>query len=104
MGAIWSKERILGKFRSFRGVHGRGDVTLSWFIDSVVCLGSYRRGGTLLGIAYRVLLNKGGLRPQRSSPFVICYRHGHRSWQQDAAGLFGLLGSRRSILTGVLGT
>ena len=28
MGAIWSKERILGKFRSFRGVHGRGDVSL----------------------------------------------------------------------------
>ena len=27
MGAIWSKEHILGKFRSFRGVHGRGDVS-----------------------------------------------------------------------------
>ena len=26
MGATWSKERILGRFRSFHGVHGRGDV------------------------------------------------------------------------------
>jgi hypothetical protein len=34
---------------------------------------------------------------------VICYRHGHRSWHQDAIRLFGLLGSRCSILTGVLG-
>jgi hypothetical protein len=47
VGAIWSKERILGKFRSFRGVHGRGDVSLPQFIDSVVCVGSYRRGDTL---------------------------------------------------------
>src|SRR5262249_22601676 len=39
----------------------------------------------------------------RSSPFVICYRHGHRSWHQDAIRLFGLLGSRCSILTAVLG-
>lgn len=38
MGAIWSKERILGQFRSFRGVHGRGDVSLPQFIDSVVCV------------------------------------------------------------------
>src|SRR5215469_9196209 len=44
-----------------------------------------------------------GLRPLRSSPFVICYGHGHRSWHQDAIRLFGLLGSRCSILTGVLG-
>ena len=49
MGTIWSKERILGKFRSFRGVHGRGDVSLPQFIDSVVCVGSYSRG-TLFGI------------------------------------------------------
>ena len=39
----------------------------------------------------------------RSSPFVICYGHGHRSWHQDAIRLFGLLGGRCSILTGVLG-
>src|SRR3981081_527888 len=32
VGAIWSKERILGKFHSFRGVHGRGDVSLPQFI------------------------------------------------------------------------
>jgi hypothetical protein len=47
MGAIWSKERILGRFRSFRGIHGRGDVSLPKFIDGVVCMGSYRRGDTL---------------------------------------------------------
>ena len=103
MGAIWSKERILGKFRSFRGIHGRGDVSLPQFIDGVVCVGSYRRGDTLWDIAYRRLQNTNGLRPLRSSPFVICYRHGHRSWHQDAIRLFGLLGSRCSILTGVLG-
>src|SRR4030095_2311537 len=55
MGAIWSKECILGKFRSFRRVHGRGDVPLPQFIDSVVCVGSYRRGDTLWDIAYRRL-------------------------------------------------
>jgi hypothetical protein len=43
------------------------------------------------------------LRRLRSSPFVICDRHGHRSWHQDAIRLFGLLGGRCSILTGVLG-
>ena len=47
--------------------------------------------------------NTNGLRPLRSSPFVICYGHGHRSWHQDAIRLFGLLGGRCSILTGVLG-
>ena len=103
MGAIWSKERILGKFRSFRGVHGRGDVSLPQFIDSVVCVGSYRRGDTLWDIAYRRLQNTNGLRPLGSSPFVICYGHGHGSWHQDAIRLFGLLGGRCSILTGVLG-
>lgn len=102
MGAIWSKERILGKFRSFRGVHGRGDVSLPQFIGSVVCVGSYRRGVTLWDIAYRRLQNTNGLCPLRSSPFVICYSHGHRSWHQDAIRLFSLLGSRCSILTGVL--
>ena len=30
MGATWSKERILGRFRSFRGVHGRGDVSMAY--------------------------------------------------------------------------
>ena len=59
---------------------------------------------TLLGIlliaGFKIRMS---LRPLRSSPFVICYRHGHRSWHQDAIRLFGLLGSRCSILTGVLG-
>jgi hypothetical protein len=27
------KERILGRFRSFRGIHGRGDVSIPQFID-----------------------------------------------------------------------
>src|SRR5215472_870130 len=103
VGAIWSKERILGKFRSFRRVHERGDVSLPQFIDSVVCVGSYCRGDTLWDIAYRRLQNTNNLRPLRSFAFVICYRHGHRSWHQDAIRLFGLLGSRGSILTGVLG-
>src|ERR1700739_1835147 len=77
VGAIWSKERILGEFRSFRGVYGRGDVSLPEFIDSVVCVGSYRRGDTLWDIAYRRLQNTNGLHPLRSSPFVVCHRHGH---------------------------
>ena len=38
-----NKERILGKFRSFRGLHGRSDVSFPWFIDGVVCMGRYRR-------------------------------------------------------------
>src|SRR5499433_628789 len=103
VGAIWSKERILGKFRSFRGVHGHGDVSLSQFIDSAVCVGSYCRGDTLWDIAYRRLQNTNGLRPLRSFAFVICYWHGYWSWHQDAIRLFGLLGSCCSILTGVLG-
>jgi hypothetical protein len=49
------------------------------------------------------LQNTNGLRPRRSSPFVICYGHGDRSWHQDTIRLFGLLGGRCSILTGVLG-
>src|SRR2546430_838547 len=84
MGATWSKERILGRFRSFRGIHGRGDVSLPQFIDGVVCMGSYRRGDPLWDIAHRRLQNTNGLRPLRSSPFVICYGNGHRSWHQDA--------------------
>src|SRR5262244_2402672 len=100
-GPYGAKNVSWGNFA--HGVHGRGDVSLPQFIDSVVCVGSYRRGDTLWDIAYRRLQNTNGLRPLRSSPFVICYRHGHRSWHQDAIRLFGLLGSRCSILTGVLG-
>ncbi len=54
-------------------------------------------------IAHRRLQHTNGVRPFRSSPFVICYGHGHRSRHQDAIRLFGLLGGRCSILTGVLG-
>src|SRR5215470_7632267 len=79
------------------------DVSLRQFIDGVVCMGSYRRGDTLSDIAHRRLQNTNGLRPLRSSPFVICYGHGHRSWHQEAIRLFGLLGGRCSILTDVLG-
>src|SRR5215831_18454684 len=53
MGPTWSQERILGRFRSFRGIHGRGDVSLPQFIDGVVCVGSYRRGDPLWDIAHR---------------------------------------------------
>jgi hypothetical protein len=45
------------KFRSFRRIHGRGDVSLPQFIDGVVCMGSYRRGDTLWDIAHRMLQN-----------------------------------------------
>lgn len=68
MGALRDKERILGKFRSFRGVHGRGDVSLPQFIDSVLCVGSHRRGDTLRDTAYRGLQNTNGLPPLGSSP------------------------------------
>src|SRR5215472_4995075 len=103
MGTARSKERILGGFRSFREIHWRGDVFIPEFIDGVVCVGSYRSGDPLWDVAHRRLQNTNGLRPLRSSPYVICYRHGHRSWHQEATRLFGLLGSRRSILTVVLG-
>jgi len=53
VGAVWSKRRVLGKFRSFRGVHGRGDVSLPQFMGSVVCLGIHRRGNALWDIADR---------------------------------------------------
>ena len=55
MGAIWSKERILGRFRSFRGIHGRGNVSLPQSTGGVVCMGSYRRGDPLWDIAHRRL-------------------------------------------------
>src|SRR6516165_5768034 len=73
MGAPWSEERILGRFRSFRGIPRRGDVSLPQFIDGVVRLGSYRRGDSLWDIAHRRLQNTNNIRPLRSSPFVICY-------------------------------
>src|SRR6185437_4844436 len=103
MGAIWSKERILGGFRSFREIHRRGDVSLPEFMGGVVCMDSYRCRDTLWDIAHRRLQNTNRLRPLRSSAFVICYGNVHRAWHQDALGLFGLLGGRCSILTGVLG-
>ena len=103
MGATWSKERILGRFRSFRGIHGRGDVSLPQFIDGVVCVGSYRRGDPLWDIAHRRLQNTGYLRPLWFSALVICYRHGYRSRHQEAVRLFGFLGGRCRIFTGILG-
>src|SRR5262249_19858863 len=92
-GPYGAKNVSWGNFSHFVE-NRRGDVSLPQFIDSVVCVGSYRRGDTLWDIAYRRLQNTNGLRPLRSSPFVICYRHGQRSWHQDAIPLFGLLGSR----------
>ena len=102
-GPYGAKNVSWGRFRSFRGIHGRGDVFLPHFIDGVVCMGSYRRGDTLWDIAHRRLQNTNGLRPLRSSPFVICYGYGHRSWHQEAIRLFGLLGGRSSILAGIPG-
>ena len=59
---------------------------------------------TLFGILLIVgFKTTNGLCPLRSSSFVICYGHSHRSWHQDAIRLFGLLGGRCSILTSVLG-
>src|SRR5207245_2218957 len=72
--AAWSNERAVGKFRSFRGLHGRGDVPLPQFIDSVVCVGSYGRGDTLWDIAYRRLQHTNSLGPLGSSHLVSCHR------------------------------
>ncbi len=83
-----------------RGPYGAKNV--SWEI-SLFCMGSYCRGDTLWDIAHRRLQNTNGLRPLRSSPFVVCYGYAHRPWHQETIRLFGLLGGRSSILTGVLG-
>ena len=102
-GPYGAKNVSWGDFAHFVEYTGRGDVSLSQFIDGVICMDSYRRGDPLWDLAHRRLQNTNRLRPLRSSPFVICYGHGHRSWNQNAIGLFGLLGGRCSILTGVLG-
>lgn len=39
-------------------------------------MGSYRRGDTLWDIAYRRLQNTSGLRPLRSSPFLLSFAIG----------------------------
>src|SRR5215470_7632266 len=54
MGAIWSKERILGRFRSFRGVHGR--VT-SLFASSLTV--SFAWAATVGETLFRILLIAG---------------------------------------------
>ena len=102
-GPYGAKNVSWGNFAHFREIHGRGDVSFPQFIDGVVCMGSYHLGDTPWDIAHRRLQNTNSLRPLRSSPFVICYGHGHRSFHQDAIRLFGLLGGRSSILTGVPG-
>ncbi len=101
-GPYGAKNVSWGDFAHF--VEYTGAVTsLSEFIEGVVCMGSYCNRDTLWDIAHRRLQNPNGLRPLRSSPFVVCSGHGHRSWHQDAIRLFGLLGGHCSILTGVLG-
>jgi hypothetical protein len=102
-GPYGAKNVSWGNFAHFVEYTGRGDVSVPQFIDSVVCVGSYPRGDTLWDITYRRPQNTNGLRPLRSSAFVICYGHGHRSRHQGATRLFGLLGGRCSILIGVLG-
>src|SRR5215470_4708423 len=62
-GPYGAKNVSWGNFGPFRRVHGRGDVSLPQFIDSVVCVGSYHRGDTLRDIAYRRLQNTNGLPP-----------------------------------------
>ncbi len=103
LGPYGAKNVSWGNFAHFVEYTGAVMSLFPQFIDGVVCMGSYRRGDTLWDIAHRRLQNTNGLRPLRSSPFVICYGYGHRSWHQDAIRLFGLLGGRCSILTGVLG-
>ena len=61
----YGAKNVLGRFRSFRGVHGRGDVSLPKFIDSVVCVGSDRRRDTPWDIAHRRLQSANDLRPLR---------------------------------------
>ena len=102
-GPHGAKNVAWGNFAQF--VEYTGAVT-SLFPSSLTvpfAVAATRRGDTLGDIAYRRLQNTNGLRPFRSSPFVVCHRHGHRSWHQDAIRLLGLLGSRCSILTSVLG-
>src|SRR5215813_7914287 len=101
-GPYGAKNVSWGNFAHF--VEYTGKVTSLFPSSSTVSFAwAACRGDTLWDIAYRRLQNTNGLRPLRSSPFVICYWHGHGSWHQDALRLFGLLGSCCSILTGVLG-
>src|SRR6266852_1355086 len=102
-GPYGAKNVSWGNFAHF--VEYTGAVTSLFPSSSTV---SFAWAATVAETLFGILLiagfkNTNGLRPFRSSPFVICYRHGHRSWHQDAIRLFGLLGSRCSILTGVLG-
>jgi hypothetical protein len=61
-------------------------------------------GETLFGVLLnRRLQNTRHLRPLWFSALVICYRHGYRSRRQDAVRLFGFLGGRCRIFTGILG-
>ena len=97
-----AKNLSWGDFAHF--VEYTGAVTsLPEFIEGVVCMGGYCNRDTLWDIAHRRPQNPNGLRPLRSSPFVVRSGHGHRSWQQEAIRLFGPLGGHCSILTGVLG-
>jgi hypothetical protein len=55
------------------------------------------------GSANRRLQNTRYLHPLWFFALVICCRHGYRSRRQDAVRLFGFLGGRCRIFTGILG-
>ena len=102
-GDLPGKERILENFAHF--VEYTGAVT-SLFPSSLTV--SFAWAATVAETVFGILLIA-GFKIRMASVlsglllFVICYGHGHRSWHQDAIRLFGLLGGRCSILTGVLG-
>jgi hypothetical protein len=102
MGTLRGKERILGRFCSFSGVHALRDDPFPQFTNRIACMGFYHRGDALGGIANRRLQNTRYLGPLWFSALVICYRHGYKSRHQDAARLFGFLGGRCRIFTGIL--
>jgi hypothetical protein len=102
-GPYGAKNVSWGNFAHF--VNYTGAVTalfLSSLTVSFACAGTVAE--TLFGILLISEASKYEWPPSsRVSPFVICYRHGHRSRHQDAIRVFGLLGGSGSILAGVLG-
>jgi len=81
--------------------NGRVMSLLPQFIDGVVCMAA-----TVAETLWDIGSSQLQIRMASVSPvFSFCHLlwHGHRSWHQDAIRLFGLLGGRCSILTGVLG-
>ena len=82
-GPYGAKNVSWGKFANFVKYT---DAVMSFFPSSLTVSFAWAAtvGETLWYFAHRRLQNTNGLRPLRSSTFVICYGHGHRSWYQDA--------------------